>query len=33
MVRYGWVHPLFSASHPTKNRAFIPNYLFRDEAI
>ncbi len=32
MVRNGWVHPLLCASHPTKNRACIPNYLFRDEA-
>jgi hypothetical protein len=33
MVRNGWVHPLLCASHPTKNRALSPSYLFRDEAI
>jgi hypothetical protein len=32
MVRNGWVHPLLCASHPTKNRALSPSYLFRDEA-
>jgi len=33
MVRNGWVHPLFCTSHPTKNRASPPYYLFRDEAV
>ena len=33
MVRNGWVHPLLCASHPTKNRALLPYYLFRDEAF
>jgi len=33
MVRNGWVHPLLCTSHPTKNRALFPYYLFRDEAI
>jgi hypothetical protein len=32
MVRNGWVHPLLCASHPAKNRALLPYYLFRDEA-
>ena len=32
MVRNGWVHPLLCTSHPTKNRALSPSYLFRDEA-
>jgi hypothetical protein len=33
MVRNGWVHPLLCTSHPSKNKACIPNYLFRDEAL
>jgi len=33
MVRNGWVHPLLCTSHPTKNRALSPSYLFRDEAL
>jgi hypothetical protein len=33
MVRNGWIHPLLCASHPTKNRALSPYYLFRDEAL
>lgn len=32
MVRNGWVHPLLCTSHPSKNKACIPNYLFRDVA-
>ena len=32
MVRNGWVHPLLCTSHPTKNRALSPSYIFRDEA-
>jgi hypothetical protein len=33
MVRNGWVHSLLCASHPMKNRALSPSYLFRDEAL
>ena len=33
IVRNGWVHPLLCASHPTKTELYLPNYLFRDEAV
>jgi hypothetical protein len=33
MVRNGWVHPLFSTSHPEKTEYCSSYYLFRDEAF